>query len=111
MCFLVAMTRGRSERVCTTQATQISIVKALYDYDANAPGELSIKEDDVLRVFSKEDEWLLVQTDKAGGKAGFVPANYVEEVMIHYQFILTRVFINTTLRLLQARRMVRPLPP
>lgn len=53
-------------------------MKALYDYEATAPGELTIKEDDILHVFDKEDEWLLVQQQKAGGKAGFVPANYVE---------------------------------
>jgi hypothetical protein len=55
-------------------------VKALYDYEANAPGELSVKEDELLHVFEKEDEWLLVQSQAEGGRAGFVPANYVEEV-------------------------------
>ncbi|KAF7355293.1 hypothetical protein MSAN_01445700 [Mycena sanguinolenta] len=59
-------------------ADHTSTVKALYDYEANAPGELSITEDQVLRVFDTEEEWLLVQTDEDGGKAGFVPANYVE---------------------------------
>lgn len=60
------------------QADHTSIVKALYDYDANAPGELTVKEDEVLLVFDTEDEWLLVQSKNEGGKAGFVPANYVE---------------------------------
>ncbi|KAL5527124.1 hypothetical protein ACEPAG_5915 [Sanghuangporus baumii] len=55
-----------------------SVVRALYDYDASAPGEISIKEDDVLLAFDAEDGWLLVQTEKDGGKAGFVPENYVE---------------------------------
>ncbi|KAK7061699.1 hypothetical protein R3P38DRAFT_2831037 [Favolaschia claudopus] len=54
-------------------------VKALYDYEATAAGELTIKEDQVLLVFDTEEEWLLVQTDEDGGKAGFVPANYVED--------------------------------
>jgi hypothetical protein len=53
-------------------------VKALYDYEASAPGELSVKEDEVLLVFDKEDAWLLVQSQTEGGKAGFVPENYVE---------------------------------
>jgi Variant SH3 domain len=53
-------------------------VKALYDYEANAAGELSVKEGDVLLVFDKEDAWLLVQSQAEGGKAGFVPENYVE---------------------------------
>jgi hypothetical protein len=56
------------------------MAKALYDYEANAPGELSMKEDEVLRIFEREDEWLLVQSDAEGGRAGFVPANYVEQV-------------------------------
>ncbi|KAJ7700053.1 hypothetical protein B0H17DRAFT_1048381 [Mycena rosella] len=59
-------------------ADHTSVVKALYDYEANAPGELSITEDQVLLVFDTEEDWLLVQTDEDGGKAGFVPANYVE---------------------------------
>ncbi|KAJ7180015.1 hypothetical protein C8R43DRAFT_971374 [Mycena crocata] len=59
-------------------ADHTSLVKALYDYEATAPGELSITENQVLLVFDTEEEWLLVQTDEDGGKAGFVPANYVE---------------------------------
>ncbi|KAJ6599097.1 hypothetical protein DFH09DRAFT_1130110 [Mycena vulgaris] len=59
-------------------ADHTSVVKALYDYEASAPGELSITEDQVLLVFDTEEDWLLVQTDEDGGKAGFVPANYVE---------------------------------
>jgi hypothetical protein len=62
----------------SAQADHTSVVKALYDYEATAPGELSITEDQVLLVFDTEEEWLLVQTDEDGGKAGFVPANYVE---------------------------------
>ena len=53
-------------------------MKALYDYEANAPGELSVNVNDVLLVFDKEDAWLLVQSQAEGGKAGFVPENYVE---------------------------------
>jgi hypothetical protein len=52
-------------------------VKALYDYDAAAPGELTVKEDEILLAFEREDDWLLVQSQKEG-KAGFVPANYIE---------------------------------
>ncbi|KAH7887775.1 hypothetical protein F5I97DRAFT_1935845 [Phlebopus sp. FC_14] len=61
------------------QAEHTSLVKALYDYDAAAPGELSIRENEILMVFDREDEWILVQSQKEGGKAGFVPGNYVEE--------------------------------
>jgi len=38
-------------------------------------------EDELLLVFDREDEWILVQSQKEGGKAGFVPGNYVEEVL------------------------------
>ncbi|KAF9247275.1 hypothetical protein BU15DRAFT_38630 [Melanogaster broomeanus] len=61
------------------QAEHTSIAKALYDYDAAIPGELTIKEDEILMVFDREDDWILVQSQKEGGKAGFVPGNYVEE--------------------------------
>ncbi len=54
------------------------MVKALYDYAANAPGELTITEDEILLVFDTEQDWILVQSKKEGGKAGYVPANYVE---------------------------------
>ena len=52
-------------------------MKALYDYEAAAPGELSVHEDDVLMLFDTEDDWILVQNSKAEG-AGYVPGNYVE---------------------------------
>lgn len=61
-------------------------MKALYDYEANAAGELSVKEGDVLLVFDKEDAWLLVQSQAEGGKAGFVPENYVEVRYTTYNF-------------------------
>lgn len=32
----------------------------------------------MLLVFGREEDWLLVQSSKKDGKAGFVPANYVE---------------------------------
>jgi hypothetical protein len=56
----------------------------MYDYEASAPGELSMKEDEELNIIDREDEWLLVQSQSPNGKAGFVPANYVEEVTIWY---------------------------
>ncbi|KAF9534358.1 hypothetical protein CPB83DRAFT_879575 [Crepidotus variabilis] len=59
------------------QAEHNSVVKALYDYEAAAPGELSVNEADVLLVFETEEDWILVQ-DKNSEKAGYVPGNYVE---------------------------------
>lgn len=53
-------------------------MKALYDYEANAPGELTISEDEILLAFDTEEDWLLVQSTKEGGKAGYIPVTYVE---------------------------------
>lgn len=60
------------------QADHLSLVKTLYDYEASAPGELTIIEGEILLAFEPDDEWLLVQSTKEGGKAGYIPANYVE---------------------------------
>jgi len=54
-------------------------VKALYDYEAAAPGELTISEDEILLSFELDEEWLLVQSQQENGGAGYVPGNYVEE--------------------------------
>ncbi|TFK28770.1 hypothetical protein FA15DRAFT_664822 [Coprinopsis marcescibilis] len=60
------------------QAEHSSLVKAVYDYEPTAPGELGIKEDDVLRLFESDGDWILAQSHSTDG-AGYVPANYVEE--------------------------------
>jgi hypothetical protein len=53
-------------------------MKAQYNYDSAAEGELSLKEDQMLLVFGEEEDgWLLVQ-EEGGGKVGYVPGNYVE---------------------------------
>ncbi|KZO91376.1 hypothetical protein CALVIDRAFT_505787 [Calocera viscosa TUFC12733] len=57
----------------------IGIVRALYDYDAGAEGELSIKEGDVLIVYEREDDWILVKGDQRDSKVGFVPGTYVQD--------------------------------
>lgn len=67
-----------------SQYEHTSVVKAQYDYEAQAPGELSVKEDEMLFVFDKDDAWLLVHSQKPGGKVGFVPENYVEAVCTIY---------------------------
>ncbi|KAF5331711.1 hypothetical protein D9611_007701 [Ephemerocybe angulata] len=59
------------------QAEHTSLVKVLYDYDAAAEGELSVKEDDILRVFETEGDWILAQSQSEDA-AGYVPGNYVE---------------------------------
>jgi hypothetical protein len=50
----------------------------MYDYEPAAPGELAVQENEILLVFETEQDWLLVQSQKEGGKAGYVPGNYVE---------------------------------
>ncbi|KAG9053483.1 cytoskeletal protein binding protein [Serendipita sp. 407] len=65
-----------------SQATPISTVKAAYDYEASAAGELTITEGEVLQVHERDEEWILVEAkgDKPNShKVGYVPANYVEE--------------------------------
>lgn len=52
----------------------------MYDYEATAPGELSVHEDDIFYVFFNEEDWILVQDSKVEGRAGYIPGNYVEVV-------------------------------
>jgi Variant SH3 domain len=85
-------------------------MKAQYDYDAAAEGELTLKEDQTLLVFGdEEDGWLLVQ-EEGGGKVGYVPGNYVEVISIvpshlqpcaDYEFSLVRSLLL----------LLHPLPP
>ncbi|CAE6407278.1 unnamed protein product [Rhizoctonia solani] len=69
---------GDSGLVPKAYAKPIASAKALYDYAANGDGELSITEDEPLLVFDQEAEWTLVKSTKPGGKAGYVPATYIE---------------------------------
>ena len=39
-----------------------------------------MKEDEILNVYDKDDDWLLTSSQTAEGRVGYVPANYVEEV-------------------------------
>ncbi|TFK43561.1 hypothetical protein BDQ12DRAFT_675175 [Crucibulum laeve] len=59
------------------QANHTSVAKVLYNYEAAAPGELSVQEDETLLVFDTDDDWLLCQSQKEE-RAGYVPGNYVE---------------------------------
>lgn len=57
-------------------------VRALYDYEAASPDELSIAEGDTLHIQDDDDGssgWLRA-TSSSSGKSGLVPANYVEPV-------------------------------
>jgi len=74
----------------TRQHEHTSVVKALYDYDASNPGELTIKEEEILYVHDKEDAWLLVHSQKPGGRVGFIPETYVEEVRLSFAFLYAR---------------------
>lgn len=37
-----------------------------------------MNEDEVLLVYETDQDWLLVQSQKEDGRAGYVPGNYVE---------------------------------
>ncbi|TFK23805.1 SHD1-domain-containing protein [Coprinopsis marcescibilis] len=60
------------------QARHSSLMKAVYNYEPTHPGDLGIKEDDVLRLFESDGDWILAQSHSGDG-VGYVPANYVEE--------------------------------
>lgn len=68
------------------EAEPLRMSRALYDYEKQNEDELDVQEDELLRVYEYEGEWLLVKrqgSDDIGtgeGKLGFVPANYVDEV-------------------------------
>jgi len=50
--------------------------KALYEFEAEADGELSFKEGDTIRLKKKLDEnWF---EGEIGGKVGMFPTTYVE---------------------------------
>ncbi|CAE6449426.1 unnamed protein product [Rhizoctonia solani] len=69
---------GLVPKAYVEEAKPITSAKALYDYTANGDGELTIAEDEHLSVFDQEAEWTLVKSTKSGGKAGYVPATYIE---------------------------------
>ncbi|PWN52249.1 hypothetical protein IE53DRAFT_10601 [Violaceomyces palustris] len=68
------------------EAEPLRLSRALYDYEAQTEDELSITEDELLRVYETDGLWLLVKKqgqDTIGGgegRLGYVPANYVDEV-------------------------------
>lgn len=49
---------------------------ALYDYEAEESGELTILKDQVLYVFTERGGWFYGRND--GGQVGLFPSNYVE---------------------------------
>ncbi|KAF9138818.1 hypothetical protein BGX30_008725 [Mortierella sp. GBA39] len=58
-------------------------VRALYNFDATAEGELSLRKGDVVRIIEEIDEgwWEGELVDASGGRhEGMFPSNYVEEI-------------------------------
>ncbi|KAF9538950.1 hypothetical protein EC957_006010 [Mortierella hygrophila] len=58
-------------------------VRALYNFDATADGELSLRKGDVVRIIEEIDEgwWEGELVDASGGRyEGMFPSNYVEEI-------------------------------
>ncbi|CAG8462906.1 1750_t:CDS:10 [Ambispora leptoticha] len=53
--------------------------KAIYDFNSTDSGELSFVKDDILQIVEKDDNgWWLAKKD---GKQGWVPSNYLEEIV------------------------------
>ena len=50
---------------------------ALYNYDAQEPSELTLREGDTVRILQKSGEWWFGSVD---GREGYFPSNYVELV-------------------------------
>jgi uncharacterized protein YegJ (DUF2314 family) len=56
----------------------VAISTAVYDYEAQAEEELSLKEGETVYVIENEDsDWWLVRT---GDQYGFVPCSYLKTV-------------------------------
>ncbi|ERL94753.1 hypothetical protein D910_12027 [Dendroctonus ponderosae] len=59
-----------------TPMTRQPCCTALYDFDAENPGELSFKENDIITLLNKIDEnWF---EGSVGGRTGYFPVNYVK---------------------------------
>lgn len=59
-----------------TPMTKQPCCTALYDFEAENPGELSFKENDVITLLNKVDEnWF---EGSVGGRTGYFPVNYVK---------------------------------
>lgn len=67
----------------------VGVYRAIYDYEAQAPGELTIAEGDLLFVIEKStgDDWWKAKKKAIGDEEeepeGLIPNNYIEEVHIH----------------------------
>jgi hypothetical protein len=51
---------------------------AMFDYEAEESGELTITKDDVLYVFTERGGWFMGRNN--AGQEGLFPSNYVERV-------------------------------
>ncbi|KAJ3209855.1 Endophilin-A2 [Dinochytrium kinnereticum] len=59
-------------------------VKVLYDFDAEGPGELSIRSGDIINVTVEIDEgWWEGELTDGSGAGGMFPSNYVEVIEEH----------------------------
>lgn len=55
-------------------------VKAIYEFKAQGPGELSLSVGDILRVTNEDGNWL--QGEAINGSSGLFPSNYVENIVL-----------------------------
>ncbi|KAJ3446286.1 sh3 and f-bar domain-containing protein [Anaeramoeba flamelloides] len=55
-------------------------VQALYDYQAEGSGELSLAEGDVLVITALDDGWYVGYIENGDGTEGSFPGNYIEKI-------------------------------
>ena len=84
----------------------LGFYRALYDYAAQAPNELEVREGDLLYVLEKssEDDWWRAKRKGNAGEdheaEGLVPNNYIEEVgrnvTTEKKLAVTNIWLFTT---------------
>ena len=74
----------QNEQIGLVQATQIELftVRALYDFTAEAEGEMSLCKGDTVRVTSQPDKGWWVGNNEVSGQSGLFPSNYVEKIQL-----------------------------
>lgn len=66
----------------------ISVVRAIYDYEAKDADELAFQEGEVLCVLSQEEdlEWMRACLLKDQSRVGLIPSNYVSSVPLYIEY-------------------------
>ena len=61
-----------------------------------------------MHVYDKDDAWLLVHSQKPGGRVGFVPETYVEEVRFSFMFLHVRCALTERRPARDRKALLRP---